>query len=530
VSHIFQPRRTEHGGKGVYLFRITVPKELRITVPKELRDASPHDWRRKRQTVKSLETDSDDWRYKRQIVESLGTDSAKEAERLARQRRADWEAIFTRAKNPLTLTLGEVEDHAREVYTATAARLALEGDPDDAIWLPSDLAKRSKALEEGDVTLAIPDIEAIERRTGIKLKESPIFKTLALAVLRAQEAAYSGRLRALQGIPSERPLTFLGAAGIDPFTYQPAKLDRPGHSRSGQGPVALFEAWASDIGPAASTVNRWRTIFVNLQSTFGDSEISERAAHEWLHSLKTEERTAVTVNLWRKAAKRIYKWATTERLVSSNPFANLEKVDGPKKPVTRDRAFTPDEAKIILGAAAKTEVKSPFSAAQHWCPWLQAYSGARGGEVTQLRGMDIEKRDGFHIMRITPDAGTTKTNTFREVPLHDHLIALGFLEFVKSRGAGPLFYEAAKTKRPRSLKTRERLAAWVRELGVKEKGVSPTHGWRHTFKAIAERSGISERISDAITGHAPTTSGRGYGRPTVADMAGALKNFPRFEV
>jgi hypothetical protein len=52
----------------------------------------------------------------------------------------------------------------------------------------------------------------------------------------------------------------------------------------------------------------------------------------------------------------------------------------------------------------------------------------------------------------------------------------------------------------------------------------------HTFKQIAERHGISERVSDEITGHAPLTVGRGYGRPTLPDMATALKKFPRYSV
>ena len=80
------------------------------------------------------------------------------------------------------------------------------------------------------------------------------------------------------------------------------------------------------------------------------------------------------------------------------------------------------------------------------------------------------------------------------------------------------------------MKTRERLAAWVRKLGVKDREISPNHSWRHTFKQIAERHGISERVSDAITGHAPATVGRSYGAPTVDDMARELAKFPRYKI
>jgi hypothetical protein len=79
------------------------------------------------------------------------------------------------------------------------------------------------------------------------------------------------------------------------------------------------------------------------------------------------------------------------------------------------------------------------------------------------------------------------------------------------------------------VKVRERLATWVRKLGVTDPNIRPNHAWRHTFKQIGHRY-IPERILDAITGHAPATVGRGYGAPTLADMAKALKKFPRYSL
>ena len=79
------------------------------------------------------------------------------------------------------------------------------------------------------------------------------------------------------------------------------------------------------------------------------------------------------------------------------------------------------------------------------------------------------------------------------------------------------------------MKVRERLATWVRKLGVTDPNIRPNHAWRHTFKQIGHRY-IPERILDAITGHAPATVGRGYGAPTLTDMAKALKKFPRYSL
>jgi integrase len=242
------------------------------------------------------------------------------------------------------------------------------------------------------------------------------------------------------------------------------------------------------------------------------------------------------------AASTVYAWAKLKRLVSSNPFADVHVTVPPKISNRENPAFTSDEVCTILRAAyCITNTNTPFAAAKRWVPWLCAYSGARVGEITQMRGCDIEARGKLHVMRITPEAGTVKTRKAHAIPLHDHLIEQGFLDFVAKRGKGPLFYNPERAgeatqddptnpKRRRAVKARERLANWVRKLGITDPEVQPNHAWRDTFKQIAERSGISERVHDAITGHKPKTIGRGYGPSTVEDMAEALKKFPRYEV
>ncbi|WP_439371024.1 hypothetical protein [Bradyrhizobium sp. DASA03120] len=43
-------------------------------------------------------------------------------------------------------------------------------------------------------------------------------------------------------------------------------------------------------------------------------------------------------------------------------------------------------------------------------------------------------------MKLTPEAGTLKTGKPRVVPIHEHLIAQGFIEMVQQVGKGALFY------------------------------------------------------------------------------------------
>src|SRR5262249_31796750 len=87
-----------------------------------------------------------------------------------------------------------------------------------------------------------------------------------------------------------------------------------------------------------------------------------------------------------------------------------------------------------------------------------------------------------------------------------------------------------KRKKPPYAQLRQRLAEWVRGLGVVDPELLPNHAWRHTFKAVGRRAGISDKILDDICGHAPASVGRGYGPAPFEDKGAAPKQFPRYEV
>ncbi len=308
-------------------------------------------------------------------------------------------------------------------------------------------------------------------------------------------------------------------------------------------PWALFERWITEARPAPSTVRRWRGVFLKLQSDFPNASAAAllpAQMHEWAKGLISRERSARTVaQISVRAARTVFNWAVAQKLIARNPFAGWS-IKVPKTIRMREtKALTDEEIKTILAAALAINGRRKGDAAKRWCPWLAAYSGARMGEITQLRGIDIVERDGVHAMKLSPEAGTIKTGTARTVPIHEHLIEQGFLKFMKANGKGPLFYNEPKSppasddptnpRKPRYVKARERIATWVRGLGVNDPELSPNHTWRHTFKAIGFRNGMTEKIIDFIVGHAPASVGRGYGEPTLADKAQELRKFPRYK-
>jgi hypothetical protein len=89
-------------------------------------------------------------------------------------------------------------------------------------------------------------------------------------------------------------------------------------------------------------------------------------------------------------------------------------------------------------------------------------------EITQLRAEDFRREMGVWVFKITPEAGSTKTGEARLVPIHEHLIDQGILDFVADKH-GPLFYNPIRGRggsvaHPLYVRIGQKLAEWVRGL------------------------------------------------------------------
>jgi integrase len=305
----------------------------------------------------------------------------------------------------------------------------------------------------------------------------------------------------------------------------------------------VFEAWVKSAKRAGSTIRRARGVFISLHAKFPHTSagaITARDAKVWIDSLINEERTAFTVaNIWLANSKSVFGWAVGQELIPANPFAAIKVTKHRRIRQRTGKTFSREEAAIILGASQQiSALKTPMDRAKRWVPLLCAYTGARAGEMTQLRSEDVQKVGETYFAHLKPNAGTIKTGQARTVPLHEHLIELGFVTFVLSRSAGPMFYKPSTSKevvdplnpkRGPAVKTRERLGEWVRSLGVTDPELSPSHAWRHTFLSKARQAKIEPMLRFGITGHATKSEGEAYGQPEPEELAEALKKFPRYD-
>jgi integrase len=75
-----------------------------------------------------------------------------------------------------------------------------------------------------------------------------------------------------------------------------------------------------------------------------------------------------------------------------------------------------------------------------------------------------------------------------------------------------------------------KLAEWVRGLGIDDPNVASSHGWRHRFKTVSRRAKMDRFIVHAIQGHSIETEGDDYGEVEVEVMYGEILKHPRYTV
>ncbi|GJE27509.1 site-specific integrase [Methylobacterium organophilum] len=493
-----------HPKTGVFWFRRRVPKDLLALVGR------------------------------REEKASLGTKDVGEAKRRFAVHAAKVEARWANLRAGVRrLNLLEVNAIAGEVYDDLIARYQAGGfSPFQSLTtagiIERFIADRTPESRDAFLRFYGPEIDAHLAHRGLRVDpdtRGALDYAIAKAILQAVEQS----LKYLDGDFSPDPM-----AG----RFPKAPAEKP-------AAVVLpldewFAKYADESKLAASTRKRWRPALETLAASVGHDDLARVTPDDisdWVDALRSEGRGNKTIrDVYVASAKALFGWLKGKRKVASNPCADV-RVKVVEGAVLRDRDFTEAEATTILAAALGPHggrLSREHAAARRWVPWLCAYSGARVGEITQLRREDIRHEKGVLVFRITPEAGTVKTKRFRNVPIHPHLVEMGFLDYVGTR-TGALFYDPARGRggsvaNPPSKKVGERLAAWVRKLGIDDVGVDPNHGWRHSFKTRGRTGGMRDSVLDAIQGHAPQTEGRKYGGFTVEAMAREMELFPRYDL
>ena len=127
---------------------------------------------------------------------------------------------------------------------------------------------------------------------------------------------------------------------------------------------------------------------------------------------------------------------------------------------------------------------------KYWIPLIIAYTGARRAEIAGMLAEDVQMIDGvpafviqsnrYRGLKGEPDDAPEDERLTRIVPIHSHLIALGFLEFAEdARKAHPLLFPDVV---PKPRKGSRRAKAADPALFVEKFGESFDDAWRKAFK------------------------------------------------
>ena len=196
---------------------------------------------------------------------------------------------------------------------------------------------------------------------------------------------------------------------------------------------------------------------------------------------------------------------------------------GKKKKNKRDKTirhtFSDAELQQIFSGTGIAAFKKARFPVHIWGSLLLLYTGARAGEISQLRPADcLQDEDGVWYIRIITgdeededDAGdgqgghqkTAKNEaSVRKVPLHPELISLGFLKFIASAGRREWLF-------PESTRNPNKLGKPIGDFfnkkvlvasGLKAPGVV-LHSLRHTVINRFKHDAGAAYLACAYTGH-----------------------------
>jgi integrase len=460
---------------------------------------------------------------KREIRRSLQTKDANEAKRRHRDVLMELEAQWAILRGgPKALSEREAHGIAAEFYERwlltyrdnPSQQTAWRIDLGDRLWAPPPPLKPDNSLREWTLDPEVADrLKMREMENWCAQGAQEVLTTRGLLVDKAGQQSLAKAIAAAIQRASVK-LTQYAKGEFDDQPHQPAAgLVRPQQETSTKG-VSLEDlvvGWAAENKPAPKTLYEWRRVLGQLAKFIGHNDASRLTADDliaWKAQMIEAGLHGKTIRDSKIAPVRaILRWAVDNRRLESNPAERIT-VDVKTAAGTKKRSFSDQEAAIVLKAA-----RLETNPTRRWVPWICAYSGARLSEVCQLRREDIVCIDEVWCMRLVAEAGSLKTaSAERTVPLHPALVAEGFLTFVETVRAGPLFTGLRPDKfGNRGGTGTKQLGRWVRSLGIDDDRVQPNHGWRHRMRTLGRRHGLAPDIVDALVGHSRRSVADRYG-------------------
>jgi len=283
------------------------------------------------------------------------------------------------------------------------------------------------------------------------------------------------------------------------------------------GDKLISEISRDDIRTVADTFRHLpaRATLNNQSERLQDIAARARAAEKPEADVKTYNKKVHHISA-------IFRYATIEQLIQSNPAQNLALPEPPPNP--DETGYTSEQLNVIFsgslfrqftenGNAYQLVPNHPLQPCLFWAPLIALFHGLRSGEILQLKVANVFERDGITALKIE---GTVKNHyAYRMVPVHPELMRLGFLEYIAQvREAGyEMAFPDAKLACDGKHSTwfQKPFTRYLKKIRVKTDRKQCFHTFRHTWNGGMRRVGAPQEIRRALGGWKDESSEVSYG-------------------
>src|SRR5688572_339120 len=232
--------------------------------------------------------------------------------------------------------------------------------------------------------------------------------------------------------------------------------------------------------------------------------IAAHVAGKWVRTMN-EDTAKKNLSFIRSA----FEYAANDGKIAVNPAVGIKILDKPATQVsTKKRQFKSDELQTLMlsplfkacaGSDRVGQLAKPGDVEvrdyRFWMPWVALYTAGRLEEVAKLTRDSLQQEDGVWFLHIE---GTKTERSVRDVPVHDHLIQLGFLEFAQKQ-QDRLFPEYEDTKEG-AKQFSKFFGRYMDKLHLSDPTIS-FHSLRHSWIGRAKKTSIPRDAWQQMSAH-----------------------------
>lgn len=215
------------------------------------------------------------------------------------------------------------------------------------------------------------------------------------------------------------------------------------------------------------------------------------------------------------ATKQFCEWLKRHELIKDNFIASIKLPQSGRLNVKQSEQrsrWSEKQLKVLFKHQAFATVPSEHASQKEkedfWVPLILLYTGARSGEICQLKTCDIYQHDGIWCIDINTkgqDRHLKSAYSSRLIPVHSLLVKLGLIDYVqtriKQRQSNLFSFKPIGEDKDWAKPFANRFNKVLESCGLVDANRPTLHSFRHTFIDELQQAGIPESITSKLVGH-----------------------------